>query len=65
MPYDRHQNTDFRCLVWHSDGPACIKCGQCGEWIRPADMDQPCPGGREEVGEQHRQMVEFIKNRRG
>lgn len=39
----KHVPTSRRCRVWHGDGPACIRCAACDEWIRPNGMDQECP----------------------
>ena len=46
-PFQPHVHTNESCLVWHSDGGACIRCGRCGEWIRPYNMSQRCDGKRE------------------
>ena len=66
MPHDHHQSTGFGCLVGHWDEkrkllPPCIKCGTCGEWIRPEHMSDECPGGHEEVGELRKKLLEAVQ----
>ncbi len=46
------------CLVAHLDDdqnllPACIKikCATCGEYIRPENLDDPCPGRLGQFGQ--------------
>lgn len=40
-----HLDGGRRCLAIHHDGEgACILCGICGEWIRPSQMGEECPG---------------------
>ena len=39
----KHKDSYMRCLVAHfdSDGrllPACVKCSECGEWLRPEEF---------------------------
>ncbi len=47
----KHKKSNYRCLVAHirynDEGEEtlespCIKCENCGEWIRPEDMDDEC-----------------------
>jgi hypothetical protein len=36
-----------RCCVAHLPGQGqCIRCRNCGGWIKPADMGGDCPGPR-------------------
>jgi hypothetical protein len=40
------------CSGFHFDGDdrECIKCANCGEWVRPNDMDIPTCLGRPREG---------------
>ena len=37
------------CLGYHFDGDyrACEKCKYCGQWIRPANMNNACPAQKD------------------
>lgn len=43
-----HVDSGERCLAAHvKDGALdypCIKCRECGRWIRPEEMADGCPG---------------------
>lgn len=41
---ENHTDAGQRCLVAHVDGngqplPPCIKCAECGEWLRPDEFE--------------------------
>lgn len=48
-----HKDSGARCLTAHYNGnyelmPPCVKCGNCGKWVRPEAMTEQCPGREEE-----------------
>lgn len=52
----KHKDSGWRCLVAHYDDednilPACIKCNNCGAYIRPEEMDNECPAEAEDAKE--------------
>ena len=43
-PMEQHKDSGFRCLLAHGEGGQCISCLYCRRYIRPNDLNKPCPG---------------------
>jgi hypothetical protein len=48
MSFKTHIDSGERCCVFHFEDllnkGACIKCGNCGMWIRPYQLNKECKG---------------------
>lgn len=43
-----HESNGEACCVAHFDAkmnalPSCLRCKHCNEWVRPENMNDPCP----------------------